>query len=270
MHDIIPPGLSSPSRAGCYDERDVRRCLGYEFDKGPPYQRRGAVSDLHADKGGQRLIADVQGTRRRPYHVFADIKPGQRVHLTGRFSCPVAVNCKHVAAVLLEALKNPPQGIVAADPLGGAVGGWLDQLRLRSQRPARAPDEIVYRLDSPRQPGQPFTIDPRIAHVLKTGIYGADRAGPAAIETSTAKYVQPEDRLAARLMRAALGPPPRLGDPDALHLLMELVLATWLRASMTNAMPRGRSSKPPISSACSSRWRASLSKVFRVATQAIM
>jgi hypothetical protein len=163
MHDIIPPGLSSPSRAGCYDERDVRRCLGYEFDKGPPYQRRGAVSDLHADKGGQRLIADVQGTRRRPYHVFADIKPGQRVHLTGRFSCPVAVNCKHVAAVLLEALKNPPQGIVAADPLGGAVGGWLDQLRLRSSSPAGAPDEIIYRLDSPRHPGQPFTIDPRVA-----------------------------------------------------------------------------------------------------------
>src|ERR1700687_107356 len=103
MHDIIPPGFSSSPGTVCYDERDVRRCLGYELEKGRPYQRRGAVSDLHADKGGQRLIADVQGTLRRPYHVLVDIKPGQRVHLTGRCSCPVAVDCKHVAAVLLEA-----------------------------------------------------------------------------------------------------------------------------------------------------------------------
>ncbi len=226
MHDIIPPGFSSVSLGVPYEESDIRRCLGYELDKGRSYQRRGAVSDLHADNGGQRLIADVQGTQRRPYHVFADIKPGQRVHLTGRCSCPVAVDCKHVAAVLLEALKNPPREIAAADPLGGPVAGWLDQLRLGSTKPARAPEEIIYRLDHPTHPGQTFTLELRVARVLKSGAYGADRACPASFETSTAKYVQPEDRLAGRLIRTAWGAAQLPGDPDVLRLLMERILAT--------------------------------------------
>ncbi len=93
-----------------YSEHDIRRCLGHEFDKGRPYQSCGAVHNLHADKNGQRLVADVKGTRRRPYRVFAEIKSGERVHLTGRCSCPVAVDCKHVAAVLLEAIKKSAGG----------------------------------------------------------------------------------------------------------------------------------------------------------------
>ena len=56
-----------------FDESDIRRCLRGGIDKGRPYQRRGAVRDLRADKGGQRLIASVQGTRLRPYRVFVDI-----------------------------------------------------------------------------------------------------------------------------------------------------------------------------------------------------
>ncbi len=226
MHDISPPGFSSASLGVPYEEGDIRRCLGYELEKGRPYQRRGAVSDLHADKGGQRLIADVQGTRRRPYHVLVEIKEGQRVHLTGRCSCPVTIDCKHVAAVLLEALKNPPRGIAAADPLGGPVGGWLDQLRLGSKTPARAPEEIIYRLDDPPHPGQSFALELRVARVLKTGVYGADRACSAGFETSTAKYVQPDDRLAGRLMRTAWGAAQLPADPDVLRLLMERILAT--------------------------------------------
>src|ERR1700724_2255795 len=102
----------------------------FAVDKGRPYQRRGAVRDLRADKGGQRLIALVQGTRMRPYRVFVDIGKGNPVSLSARCSCPVAWNCKHAAAVLLEALANPPaiEG-TGEDVLPGAVGGWLQQLR---------------------------------------------------------------------------------------------------------------------------------------------
>src|SRR5260370_7632895 len=102
-------GVSIPS-AGWFpfDENDIRRCLHGEVDKGRPYQRRGAVRDLRADKGGQRLIASVQGTRLRPYRVFIDIGKGNPVSLSARCSCPVPWNCNPAAPVFPEPLTHPP------------------------------------------------------------------------------------------------------------------------------------------------------------------
>ena len=141
MHDsLLPGGRLSPVEWFPFDENDIRRCLHGAVDKGRPYQRRGAVRDLRADKGGQRLIAAVQGTRMRPYRVFVDIGNDNPVSLSARCSCPVAWNCKHAAAVLLEALANPPavEGN-GGDWLAGPVGGWLQQLR-QAAHPAAAQD----------------------------------------------------------------------------------------------------------------------------------
>ncbi len=227
MHDIPPFSPSRGSFVLPYDEADIRRCLGYELDKGHAYQRQGAVRDLRADKGGKRLVANVEGTRRRPYRVFAEIKRGRSVRLSGQCSCPVALDCKHVAAVFLEALRNPPREVVAADPFGGSVALWLDRLRRGSSKPVRPPEEIVFCIDAPPRPGQPFTLELRVARVLKSGAYGADRACPSALDLSTARYVQPEDRLIARLLGgSAFGPSHLPDDPDALHLLMHQILAT--------------------------------------------
>src|SRR5439155_21362757 len=132
-----------------FDESDIRRCLSREVDKGRSYQRSGAVRELRADKGGQRLIASVKGSRPRPYHVFVEIAGSDPVSLSGRCSCPVGWNCKHAAAVLLEALKNPPPiETPEENPLIGPVGGWLHQLRQATTPPA-SPETIVYRLDCP-------------------------------------------------------------------------------------------------------------------------
>jgi superfamily II DNA or RNA helicase len=227
LNDILPSRLTRAVLPLPYREGDVQRCLGYEAEKGRVYQRQGAVRDLHADKGGKRLIADVQGTRQRPYHVLAEIAPGRRIRLAGRCSCPVAVDCKHVAAVFLEALRNPPPAIAGGDPLGGLVAGWLDRLRRGSGDPARHAEEIVFRLDEPPAPGQPFTLELRVARVLKSGGYGADRACPSGLEISTARFVQPEDRLIARLLPGFSGGSAQLpDDPDALNLALHRIVAT--------------------------------------------
>jgi SNF2-related domain/Helicase conserved C-terminal domain/SWIM zinc finger len=227
LNDLFPlptvPGALTPP----YDETDIRRCLGYELDKGRAYQRGGAVRDLRTDKGGERLIANVDGTRTRPYRVFAEIHPGSRIQLSGQCSCPVGINCKHVAAVFLEALRRPPQGIVGADPLAGSVGGWLDRLRRISAHPDRSREEIVYVIDMPPHPGQPFILEMRVARVLKSGAYGADRACPSGLETSMAGYVQPEDRLITRLLGGSASTPLQLPDDgEVMRLMMEKVVAT--------------------------------------------
>ncbi len=230
LHDFPFAGARlSPIAWFPFDESDIRRCLPGEIDKGRPYQRRGAVRDLRADQGGQRLIASVQGTRLRPYRVFVDIGKGNPVSLSARCSCPVAWNCKHGAAVLLEALQNPPaiEG-TESDPLVGPVGGWLHQLR-RAARPTAAPDELGYRLDHPARPGLPFVLDLRVVRVLKSGGWGADRPLPAGqLQNATAKYLGPADRAVLQLLRDGLGrsPPPLPEDPDLVDLLLHRIIAT--------------------------------------------
>jgi superfamily II DNA or RNA helicase len=213
-----------------FDEDDIERCFPGQVGKARSYQWAGKVRDLHADKGGQRLIASVRGTRPRPYHVFVEIGSRDPVDLTAQCSCPVHRNCKHGAAVLLEALHNPP-GFepVVPDPLTGPVGIWLDQLA-RAAGAAPAPEELAYRLDLPQQPGGSFMLDLRVVRRLKTGEWGAERPVPLQqLSNPTAKYVQAEDRAVLHLIPVSAvwqSQLPLPGDPDLVDLLLQRMLAT--------------------------------------------
>ncbi|HEX3413609.1 MAG TPA: DEAD/DEAH box helicase [Stellaceae bacterium] len=212
-----------------FDEGDIRRCLPGSFEKGRSYHREGAVRDLRADKGGQRLIASVRGTRPRPYHVFVEIDDSDPIVISGRCSCPVGWNCKHAAAVLLEALRHPPSVERAEeDVLDGAVGGWLHQLRQAVQPPA-SPETVAYRLDRPMAPGSSVVIDLRVVRILKSGEWGADRALPAQqLQNPTANYLTPADRGIIRLLSGGSWTPQlRLPeDPEIADLAMRRILAT--------------------------------------------
>ena len=231
MPDTLEPSLDRPLQPEClpFDEDDIDRCFPGGIGKARPYQRRGAVRDLRADKGGQRLIASVQGTRPRPYHVFVEIGSSDPVRLSAQCSCPVGRSCKHGVAVLLEALKHPPPlQPIAKDPLEGPVGDWLQQLA-RAAGAAPAPEELAYRLDSPPQPGSSFVLDLRVVRLLKSGGWGADRPCPVQqLQNATAKYVQPDDRAILRLLSGGLwhSPPPLPQDPDLVDLLLRRVLVT--------------------------------------------
>ena len=72
------------------------------FERGRRYQRQGRVTRLETDPGGGRIQADVQGTRRSPYHVDISVRPADGLmRIDGWCSCPVEFNCKHVAATML-------------------------------------------------------------------------------------------------------------------------------------------------------------------------
>jgi superfamily II DNA or RNA helicase len=216
-------------RAIAFDENDVRRCLPGSFEKGRPYQRQGLVRDLRADKGGQRLIASVKGTRPRPYHVFVEIADSDPVSLSARCSCPVGWNCKHAAAVLLEALHNPPPIEQAEEnPLSGPVGGWLHHLQQAASPPA-SPEAIAYRFDRPPHPGLPFSIELRVVRILKTGDWGAARTLPSVqLQNPTANYVTPADRAIIQLLRnGSWSSQLQLAeDPEIVDLALRRMIAT--------------------------------------------
>jgi superfamily II DNA or RNA helicase len=94
--------------------------------RGLAYFQGGAVSSLSVepDPRGVALTADVQGNARRPYFVEVHLTLGgadrpQVVSASGRCTCPVAVNCKHVAAVMFAAgrdrMKSAPVDQPAAE-----------------------------------------------------------------------------------------------------------------------------------------------------------
>jgi superfamily II DNA or RNA helicase len=224
-----------PRAAAPYGEDDIRRCLPGEIEKGRSYFLRGAVGELRAEDEGTRLLATVQGTRAKPYKVAVQIVKAQRTKLIGRCSCPVAWNCKHCAAVLLQAIEDPPAGLAGKpiDPLAGALGAWLDQLPrgaaiAEPAMAAAAAETLLYRLDRPKNRGGAFVIEPRVARPRKSGRPGAGRSCTLNdLLIGRADHIGPEDRLIARLLQNGYSNTPTIpDDPAMVHLLLQQLIAT--------------------------------------------
>ncbi len=231
-----------------FDETDIRAAFDLgTFQRGSRYALTGAVRGLEVDPGGHELRGQVRGTQPRPYRVEVTVAGGRRRRIDSYCSCPVSVQCKHGVALLLAALRADasaggaptpaPRRAVPppADPLAGPVGEWLERLRVVAgevaPRAGPQPEQVLYLLGL-RLIGERAVpeLRPRVARQLKAGGWGADRdCSPDSLATSTARYVQPEDRLIGRLLTSSLGwaAPGTLPDsPDTVDLVLERVLAT--------------------------------------------
>lgn len=132
-----------------YSLRDIERNIDSTYlERGRRYVAQRRVIGLQLGSTGE-LVAMVQGSGRDPYEVIVNVLPGQTgARILGRCSCPVSINCKHVAAVLLDALDNlksrttplsgSPSPTPAARPIGMPpnLSLWFDEL----QQPALPPD----------------------------------------------------------------------------------------------------------------------------------
>ncbi|TXN31959.1 DEAD/DEAH box helicase [Lacisediminihabitans profunda] len=95
-----------PSEAApLVDVSDIIRLVGPDaFQRGQGYARLGSVVETHWDADAEILTGTVRGTRPHPYQcsVLLASTPGGRVRPTSSIcSCPMEVDCKHVAATLL-------------------------------------------------------------------------------------------------------------------------------------------------------------------------
>jgi superfamily II DNA or RNA helicase len=93
----------------------LQRCLPGSFGKGMRYFQDGRVTLLSHD--AWRAEGRVRGSGRAPYATSIElVGAGQRASVQGTCSCPVAVDCKHVAALGLAwlAVLRPPRPL---DPL---------------------------------------------------------------------------------------------------------------------------------------------------------
>lgn len=173
------------------------------FEKAYRYQAQGRVTALEISDDLTHIRARVQGEASKPYRVEIelDFTPGRLADLAGECSCPMAVNCKHVAATVLEALsdKVPPASLAlpvksmqaagtapapSAPVLTYDVTTWLDNVG-KAVRGDDYPADLSQRLLYCLQPSQDTTRMPILAvslisvRVLKSGEFGGNYTRPS-------------------------------------------------------------------------------------------
>jgi len=95
--------------AAAEDESALQRMVGATtWVRGRSYASRGAVRTYEADEDGL-LSGEVQGTRRAPYQVVAELKraagSGRLTGFKATCTCPVGNKCKHAVALVLTAWR---------------------------------------------------------------------------------------------------------------------------------------------------------------------
>ncbi len=133
---------------GDVTDPDIAQQVGSRtFDRGEAYAAERRVRSLASRADGLMLLATVDGSRSSTYQTIVEARehPRGRSHLwSGRCSCPVAVDCKHVVALLLVARDvahgiTPDGGSQTSDAPAPAPDHWADVLG--HVRPRAAPTE---------------------------------------------------------------------------------------------------------------------------------
>ncbi len=109
--------LTDRDLASTFDAATLQRAHGYAHE--------GALLRVTASGAGEVILADVQGTRPRPYQCLVTVTGSvddQPVAFTTRCSCPVETGCKHAAALLLGLREEHRPAVVVESPWREALG----------------------------------------------------------------------------------------------------------------------------------------------------
>src|SRR5258706_5551929 len=198
--------------------------------RGKHYADEGLVSDLRYFSDEKRYTAAVQGSRPEPYRVEAQLVKGAHgPTIYGLCTCPVRVNCKHVAAMLWMALdskleeKNaekservaPAQKPRPAQPPAVPIdlSLWLQRAPriaqpdgIRAKRAVHSPQGLAYVIDAgARSTPSGLSLKLVSARRRKSGGYGGPTRWSNVRQALTAppRFVSGEDQLILRMLLIA-------------------------------------------------------------------
>jgi len=159
--------------------------------RGKRYFKHDRVTELEPLQEGTQLMGDVQGTALKPYEVLIHFISDSEIR--GDCTCSVALDCKHVAAVLYAWMDQQdevkPANTVPPGPM--MFGQWLGALeQVNDGKVAHQeyPDSVKQRLLYILEPDGDLNVQLRFltARLLKSGAYGkAQDYNPANILTYT-------------------------------------------------------------------------------------
>jgi superfamily II DNA or RNA helicase len=225
------------------------------FQKALDYHAEGRVGGLEISDDLTHLRAKVKGSESNTYRVEIqlDFSGDRLADLDGECSCPMAVNCKHVAATVLEALSGRQssnesaspgkQGVAAAAApvLPYEVIAWLDIVGKAvrgDDYPADLTQRLLYCLE-PSENGErmPFlTVSLISTRVLKGGDFAGNYSQPSLGDFSpdrAPKYYRDIDidilvRLTNRRKEYGYYSEQRLQSAELLQQIIATGRAFWL------------------------------------------
>ncbi|HJX18447.1 MAG TPA: DEAD/DEAH box helicase [Acidiferrobacterales bacterium] len=198
-----------------FTETDLRRQFTPgSFHRGEDYWGTGQVKDMDCSPDGRHINGHVYGTAKKPYRVKIEIVPGRhgRPGILGHCTCPITHNCKHVVAVLLEALDldeeealddaPPHNALPSPPPADPALQFWLANLT-PAQDPAPVTERLLYLLDQGHYGPRPVTqVRLAFTRIRKDGSNGKPQLLHHGA-SSQARYVTEEDRRLLRWLDGA-------------------------------------------------------------------
>lgn len=169
-----------------FGEDELMRACSIEFDestlaKGREYADQQRVTNLVFD-GSRTVTAQVAGSDDEPYELRLMVTRGrENLSLRGTCSCPVRLNCKHVAAAIFYWL-NADKTIDNSDD---AIALWRDALKNHSEKEelSLAADSVVvlYRIRQVMHRQQVhFEVAAYSARKLRSG--GLGKSSPLALD----------------------------------------------------------------------------------------
>ncbi len=175
------------------------------IQRGRAYFEQNMVIEAEYHKAGRYITASVRGSTKSIYKSRIQLShKGRNVtNILGDCSCPVGVNCKHIAAALLYYIdKNPPQ---QNDMFGLPSDKWLYQLKsvqLSSDSRPVSNELILYLLEMfPGENGNQLCVKTVRTRLLKNGSY-ADAVPYVANAASKARFMREDDHYAMLLLES--------------------------------------------------------------------
>ncbi len=215
------------------------------LERGERYWEQGRVDNLKIQGAGRRVTANVRGSRGSIYNVKVEFELDEDdafTMISGYCSCPVGFNCKHVAAVLLEALEqqefedDQDDGVsLVADEISG-LDAWFKEVEsvLLPSTPEAFPPHVLQRLlyvVTPREVGRTsiLHVELQLVRHLKPGEYGRPSLfrldSAMSFDFNTPDYLLPQDRSLLNNLRARTPRPNATTHPLEGHGSAELFLA---------------------------------------------
>jgi SNF2 family DNA or RNA helicase len=188
---------------------DIRyECGDTFYDRGRSYFEKGSVLNLTVKGEGPLFVqfnSSVKGSSKTPYKQNIRIiwRPDfSAAEIEGDCTCPVAYNCKHVAAACL---KYQTANQISTGEVAPSCLDWLDSLYQQEPNQIEVYHEFIAYILKPGNAKHEFTIDFLITKAKKTG--GLNKGRKTTLNNlrysySYLNYVQPEDQDIAKLLTA--------------------------------------------------------------------
>ncbi len=192
-----------------YSQQDIKDNLSNDsYSKGLDYYKNGKVLAFKYDEASSSIDGTISGSKNQVYEVNVKIfKNAGHVTLIGSCTCPVSIDCKHAAALLIAALgadnsnaqnnEKPQLGLAVSDP---GIISWIDKLQKSASKKKAAykPKKLICYIVLIES--DIVSVHPVSVELKKNGEFGKIKELDKYAGRRSASYISFKDRVFLQIL----------------------------------------------------------------------